>query len=490
MESIFDKVKDRVTIQEVVERIGNLNLNHSGKTQCPFHKEKTPSFSIKKEENIFKCFGCGESGDAIHFVAKLKQIEPLDAAKLIAETFNISYEESSSKPIDAKRVIKEIVPHQRGGKVMSPTEITIDEKIKTLAKQLVDLRKNIILIYAFNCTGKTRLSVEYKNITKEQNDGKHAGVYYNAYSEDLFVWDNDTQNEGLPIKLNIVYSSLNQYHSSLDEDKLREKLYAYKPKFDFKFIFYKDTSKGIESISFYPLSKNMEDANTIKISRGEQQIFIWCLFLTMFDIQGWTNEQNGHFFIDDPVSSLDDHNIFVTASTLMDLIDEHHDNRKIIITTHHVGFFSILCDWLSKGEKADTYKKNTQKYILKSTPTELKLLNCNKDVFLYHLELLQILQHSINDKKLYAYHFAVLRQVLENISSFLGVGRISYVLEKIGIDDTEDVIRIVNTLSHKNVFKYEAKEMVPDNERLLLEVFDKIQNKYNFVIHVKEKESV
>lgn len=107
MESIFDKVKERVTIQEVVERIGNLHLNRSGKTQCPFHKEKTPSFSIKKQENIFKCFGCGESGDAINFVAKLKQIEPFDAAKLIADTFNISYEENSCKPTDAKRVIKD-----------------------------------------------------------------------------------------------------------------------------------------------------------------------------------------------------------------------------------------------------------------------------------------------------------------------------------------------------------------------------------------------
>ena len=68
-------------------------------------------------------------------------------------------------------------------------------------------------------------------------------------------------------------------------------------------------------------------------------------------MQGWTGQQNSHFFIDDPVSSLDDHNIFITATTLMDLIDEHYDQRKIILTTHHVGFFSILSDWLRKGEK-------------------------------------------------------------------------------------------------------------------------------------------
>lgn len=363
--------------------------------------------------------------------------------------------------------------------------ISIEKNLRTLANQLAESNKNIILVFAFNGTGKTRLSVEYKNITKRNNDGNHAGVYYNAYSEDLFIWDNDPENSGSPIKLNIVPSSLNQYHSSLDEEKLREKLSTYKPKFDFEFAFFKDASQGIDSISFYPIPENAEAATAIKISRGEEQVFIWCLFLTLFDIQGWTGAQNSHFFIDDPVSSLDDHNIFVTASTLMDLIDEHYQQRKIIITTHHVGFFAILSDWLSKGEKASSYKNLTQMYILKNTANALSLVNCKKDVFLYHLELLQLLQHAVNEKKLYAYHFAVLRQVLENISSFLGVGRISYVLEQIGIDGTDEVARIVNTLSHKTVFRYEAKEMVPDNEELFLDLFNKLQNKYNFVIHVR-----
>lgn len=359
----------------------------------------------------------------------------------------------------------------------------LDENVKNLAQYLIDIDRNIILIFAFNGTGKTRLSVEYKNVTKEENDGSHSGVYYNAYSEDLFVWNNDAKNMGESIKLNIIYSNLNQYHSSIDEEKLREKLSAYKPKFDFKFNFNRDTALGIESISFYPLIEEENEPDPIKISRGEQQIFIWCLFLTMFDIQGWTGQQNSHFFIDDPVSSLDDHNIFVTASTIMDLIEDHCDERKIIITTHHVGFFSILADWLTKGEKASSYKTKTKMLVLKKLNDELNFIDCNKDVFLYHLELLQILKHAIDDKKLFAYHFAILRQVLENISSFLGVGRISYVLEQIGVEDVDEIARIVNTLSHKTVFRYEAKELVPDNEEMFLDIFNKLQNKYNFILH-------
>ena len=104
------------------------------------------------------------------------------------------------------------------------------------------------------------------------------------------------------------------------------------------------------------------------------------------------------------------------------------------------------------------------------------------------MELLQVLQTAINEDKIYAYHFATLRQVLENISSFLGVGRFSYVLEQIGISDIDEIAMIVNTLSHKNIFKYEAKEMVPDNKERFIDIFNKIMEKYKFVIHTRREE--
>ena len=88
-ESIFDRVKSTVRIADVVERFG-VKLNGKGAGLCPFHKEKTPSFSVKKSENIFKCFGCGESGDAIDFVAKIKGIDGIEAARLLAEIYGIS----------------------------------------------------------------------------------------------------------------------------------------------------------------------------------------------------------------------------------------------------------------------------------------------------------------------------------------------------------------------------------------------------------------
>lgn len=61
----------------------------------------------------------------------------------------------------------------------------MSQDIIGVAQAINDLDKNIILIYAFNGTGKTRLSVAFKDLTKTDNGGDHAGVYYNAYSEDL-----------------------------------------------------------------------------------------------------------------------------------------------------------------------------------------------------------------------------------------------------------------------------------------------------------------
>ena len=89
---IFENVKNNVNIDTILQDYG-VQLNAQGQGLCPFHNEKTPSFSVKKEDNIFKCFGCGESGDAITFVAKLKGIEPIDAARELAEKYHIEIED-------------------------------------------------------------------------------------------------------------------------------------------------------------------------------------------------------------------------------------------------------------------------------------------------------------------------------------------------------------------------------------------------------------
>ena len=354
--------------------------------------------------------------------------------------------------------------------------------IEDIATQLLDVDDNVQLLYAFNSVGKTRLSVAYKNATKDE-DGTHTGIYYNAYSEDLFVWNNDIENGEANIRLTVLPSSLSRLHADLNELDIHAKLKPYRPSFDFRFVMHPDAEKGIESISFFPAGTQPGDVPAMKISRGEERVFVWCFFLAMMEMEGWADRQPRHIFIDDPVSSFDDHNIFVTALTLYDLIEKHFGERKIIIATHHVGMFSILFDWLKKGEKSDQYKQKTNASILSSKHGEASLETHQSDVFLYHLRVLQVLEQARQENNVRAYHFALLRQLLESVSSFLGVGRISYALERIGFEEVEEISRIVNALAHKNVYYYESDLLVPDNLELFEKIYDKLDAHYAFVTH-------
>ncbi len=345
-----------------------------------------------------------------------------------------------------------------------------------IATQIKDTKENIVLIYAFNATGKTRLSVEYKNITKANNKGNHSGVCYNAYSEDLFVWDNDENNNNENIKLNIIWSSLNQFHSLLTKEILSEKLELYHPKYNFVFNDYDNPEDGIESITFYI----DEEAKTpIKISRGEERIFVWCFFLALFEVDGWADQQDEHIFIDDPVSSLDEHNIFITTDSIFNIIEETYLKKRLIVTTHHIGLFSILADRLTRGEKSGRYKQLTKLFILGSDGNELSLNTPNRNVFLFHLHLMQVLDNAIRTE-LFVFHFVLLRQLLENISSFLGKGGVNYTLSQIGIADISGKANTINSLSHKDAYRIQFNKMSPNEEALFKEVFKNIQEKYHF----------
>ncbi len=355
-----------------------------------------------------------------------------------------------------------------------------------IAEALKACEERIILAYAFNTTGKTRLCVAYKDATKLE-DGTHTGVYYNAFSEDLFVWDNDEENDGADVRLTVQPSSLSRFHASLTEDNVRDKLNAYKPKFGFELRLHTDDpSKGIEAISFFIPNQNPDIAQPpIKISRGEERIFVWCFFLALFEVEGWADQQSNHFFIDDPVSSLDDHHIFITAETLFELIEKYYKKRKIIITTHHVGLYSILSGWLKKGDQRQKYEKIIKTCVLSGKSGELSLEKDKDDVHLYHLRLLQVLEQAREADDLRAYHFALLRQVLENVASFLGKGQFGYVLSQIGIENPNDTADIINTLSHKKVYYYESDLLVPDRREMFETVLTKLQKTYNFALHTE-----
>lgn len=351
------------------------------------------------------------------------------------------------------------------------------------------LKERICLIYAFNGVGKTRLSIEYKKFTKEQNGNRHAGVYYNAFSEDLFQWDNDEEHANTGIKLKIIKSNLNAYHSYIIEapQKLDEYLSRYFVRYKYKLNYNEENyaEEGIESITFY---LDDDSSRQIKISRGEERIFVWCFFLALFEVSTITEEQDAHIFIDDPVSSLDEHNIHITASTIMDIIKDNFTKKKLVITTHHAGLFSILLDRLRKSSESERYKKFVQTYILgKSATGELTLSKYGHDVFLMHLYLYKLIRENIDAAKqtntLQSYNFVLLRQLLENISSFRGKsGSFSFALAGIGIEDNSELINLINEQSHKDIYYYQTGIMSPSQREAFENIVDKIETTYKFHI--------
>ena len=83
--NIFQTVKENVTARQAAEQYG-LKINRNGMICCPFHDDRHPSMKVDKG---FCCFACGAKGDVIIFVADFFHLAPLDAAKKLAEDFQI-----------------------------------------------------------------------------------------------------------------------------------------------------------------------------------------------------------------------------------------------------------------------------------------------------------------------------------------------------------------------------------------------------------------
>lgn len=105
-EEIIQKVKDGNDIVEVISetvKLRRAGRNYSG--LCPFHHEKTPSFSVSSDKQIYKCFGCGEAGNVVTFVMKTKNLPFMDALKFLGDRINLTIEttDSTNKGLDDKK---------------------------------------------------------------------------------------------------------------------------------------------------------------------------------------------------------------------------------------------------------------------------------------------------------------------------------------------------------------------------------------------------
>ena len=95
----IDRITEAAQIQDVVGDFVTLRkrgVNLLG--LCPFHGEKTPSFTVSPAKGIFKCFGCGKGGNSVHFIMEHEQLNYTDALKYLAHKYHIEVQERELSP--------------------------------------------------------------------------------------------------------------------------------------------------------------------------------------------------------------------------------------------------------------------------------------------------------------------------------------------------------------------------------------------------------
>lgn len=250
--------------------------------------------------------------------------------------------------------------------------------IQEIAKHFRDElnKKKYIIMFAYNGTGKTRLSMAFKDLGKQdsvyitdqrgksitdQNGNaliaENSGdtLYFNAFTEDLFTWDNDLENDRERfLRLNPD----SRFFSGLDslemDTRIRKFLHRYAD-FDFVIDYSKWQVSFNRTMANEAYDENVSDnvdqerervETDIKISRGEENIFVWCFFMAIVEISmdkdieaySWVK----YIYIDDPVSSLDENNIIAIAHHLAQLLKSKDNPLKAVISSHHTLFFNVM----------------------------------------------------------------------------------------------------------------------------------------------------
>ncbi len=378
---------------------------------------------------------------------------------------------------------------------MAKKETThISNDLNELAEHLRSVDKKNIIIYAHNGTGKTRLSMAFKDKGKEGGEENRDTLYFNAFTEDLFLWDNDLiNNTNRSLQFNINSHFFDGLDGADMENKIRPFLHRYVD-FDFSINYEKAcVSFWREITSFINVSKEDEgmvvltDNNgiaitsnerieNIKISRGEENTFIWCFFLAIAQMAIDKNDNYKwvkYLYIDDPISSLDDNNTIAIAGDLCQLLKREDNELKTIISTHHGLFFNVMFNELN----------NAKKYFLNKLKTKsgYSLIDTKDTPFFHHVVLMQILQKAIITNQLYTYHFNMLRNVLEKTAAFHGYNHFGACIKK-DKDDEEGVIhaRRVNILSHGNYSLFDPKEMQNENKEHFKSIFKDFTDMHKF----------
>ena len=380
------------------------------------------------------------------------------------------------------------------------------QTLEETAEQLHAANRKVQLIYAFNGTGKTRLSRALKDLIAPKAEVGQEGelsrekiLYYNAFTEDLFYWNNNLQGDG-DAKLVIQPNTFTEWilleqgqEANITKNFQRYANDKLTPTFNQEYsVQTKDelgqdkeiVIKAFSEVTFSVEAGGDEETGNFKISKGEESNFIWSIFFTLLEEvvsvlniaevgDRPTDQFNGlqYVFVDDPVSSLDENHLIELAVNLADLIKAAPQQLKFVITTHSPLFYNVLhneLDLKKQGKKEGCYL--LERLEDGSFNLNVKYGDANKS-FSYHLHLKQVLEEAIAGDAVERYHFTLLRNLYEKTAGFLGYARWSDLLDT--VEGSKDAyVRAINTFTHSALSNEQVRDPSPAEKntvKLLLE---------------------
>src|SRR2546425_808222 len=133
----FDQVKERIDIVQLIgERVALKKAGRAYKGLCPFHAEKTPSFTVDPDRRTYHCFGCSEHGDAFTWLEKMDGLEPAEALKVLAERAGV--ELTSRRPPEEREREKRLLSANETAHFYFRQALRGTESGKTVARYLAE----------------------------------------------------------------------------------------------------------------------------------------------------------------------------------------------------------------------------------------------------------------------------------------------------------------------------------------------------------------
>lgn len=367
--------------------------------------------------------------------------------------------------------------------------------LRQIAEQLQSSNKKVQLIYAFNGTGKTRLSREFKKLIAPNGYGSEGEenseqpertrnkiIYYNAFTEDLFYWKNDLNGDSEPT----LKIQPNTFTDWILIEQGQDRNIAS------KFQYYTNTrlepnfTSDFSEVSFSLERGNNEHLRNIKISKGEESNFIWSVFYILLeqiiDTLNTTEEDDNEYsrleyvFIDDPVSSMDENHLIQIAVDLAGLIKSCLSRKlKFIITTHNTIFYNVLHEELSLNSKDKCYlleKLGDGTFLLNEKP------GSDNQSFSYHLHLKKTIEQAAQKNILEKFHFTLLRNLYEKTASFLGYRKWKDLLPNDGKEAY--YYRIIQFSSHSSLSRTIISEPTPQEKQTVVYLLNHLIENHNF----------